>query len=149
MRIEMIEFILPQEGIEGTPQPYLKYLNHRCAKSVEGQTYKFLMSDDDKVMMSDTVFEEKSNQPFYDAVEALENNTPDILLIGWGIGFIINKINQLKTPSTIHNAGGGGRNVGPSSPPVATTYSFKKQSVTDLSNGSTPLTGDGHPYAHG
>ena len=102
MRIDMIEFILPQEGIEGTPQPYLKYLNHRCAKSVEGQTYKFLMSDDDKVMMSDTVFEEKSNQPFYDAVEALENNTPDILLIGWGIGFIINKINQLKPDANIY-----------------------------------------------
>lgn len=102
MRIDMIEFILPQEGIEGTPQPYLKYLNHRCAKSVEGQTYKFLMSDDDKVMMSDTVFEEKSNQPFYDAVEALENNTPDILLIGWGIGFIIDKIKQLKPNCNIY-----------------------------------------------
>lgn len=97
MRIEMVEFLL-----ESTPQPYLKYLNHRCAKSVEGQTYKFLMSDDDKVMMSDTVFEEKSNQPFFDVLEALENNNPDILLIGWGIGFIIDKIKQLKPNCNIY-----------------------------------------------
>lgn len=104
IEIKEIEFKeLDQNGKEPENQAdekYMRYLNHNCAPSNRGYIYIFLEIDG-YIAMSDTVFEEKSNQPFYDLVASFEGDAPDILIIGWGLGFIFEKIFTLKPNANV------------------------------------------------
>lgn len=53
-----------------------------------------ILTDGSTMIMSNTEFEDKTNQPLYDLVTQKGNNSK-ILLIGWGIGFVIPKIRDI------------------------------------------------------
>lgn len=66
-------------------------------KSVLGNEYTVL-SCNGKAIMSNTEFENCTNQPLYDLVQAKVDagiTAPNILLIGWGIGFVIDPIKAI------------------------------------------------------
>lgn len=81
-----------KELIEQNPR-WKKYFS----KSTLGNEYTVLRHND-KLIMSNTEFETCTNQPLYDLVQAKVNagiTAPNILLIGWGIGFVIDPIKSI------------------------------------------------------
>lgn len=57
--------------------------------SVPGNTYTVL-TDNGRIVMCNTEFEYKTNEPLFDAVNSFpENQEIDVLLLGWGIAFVI------------------------------------------------------------
>ena len=69
--------------------------------STVGNQYTVLYYDDgttQKAIMSDTEYEQITNQPLLDLVQAKFDagiTAPNILLIGWGIGYVIDPIKAI------------------------------------------------------
>lgn len=65
-----------------------------------GNTYTVLTDDNNRLVMTDTEFEHATNQPLFDAVqEKIDDENieqVDVLLLGWGIGFVIPHITNPK-----------------------------------------------------
>lgn len=74
--------------------------------STVGNQYTVLYYDDgttQKAIMSDTEYEQITNQPLLDLVQQKVDQgiTPNILLIGWGIGFVIDAIKEISPNADI------------------------------------------------
>jgi len=80
-----------QELIDNNPRwkPYF-------SKSTIGNQYTILRHND-RIIMSDTEYETCTNQPLYDLVQSKvdQNINPNILLVGWGLGFVVPKIKEI------------------------------------------------------
>ena len=92
------QVIYTNELIEQNPR-WKKYFS----KSTLGNEYTVL-SFNGKAIMSNTEYEACTNQPLYDLVQTKVDagiTAPNILLIGWGIGFVIDPIKAIAPKSDI------------------------------------------------
>ena len=81
-------------GIKNLPHKLWEPYFRKCQI---GNTYTVLAYGD-KPIMSNTEYETCTNQPLYDLVQSKVDagiTSPNILLIGWGIGFVIDPIKSI------------------------------------------------------
>lgn len=69
-------------------------------KSIIGNNYTVLVDDNNRLVMCDSEFEFETNKPLFDLVQSKVNDESiqqvDVLLLGWGIGFVIPHIKNPK-----------------------------------------------------
>lgn len=85
--------MIEKKTIIYNPETIQENWKHYFKCSIPGNEYTIL-HDGDMCIMTDTVFEAKTNQPLYDLV-VQKGDGCNILLIGWGIGFVIPRIKEL------------------------------------------------------